>query len=262
MKTTEKHLYYLSELSDCSDCTVETDYPDVRDWPVMDAALRTIGTVSNLVINRSTEKAVYLDVEVDRSIIDAEHYPHGRPADTDVHEFLNEEGEDHVIVPVGLVDINMAEKYVFTETIEHETFAGIKRKRGDAPIDREYETAVLSSYGRRYAHGYLDEQADSDIEDKKIDRTGNEPDDEPIIGERMDADIKDIEEGQDERTEAGKERHSPEKHGNEETTSETGDRKTDRSDAGSEGPKDPDGFREDFYVRREFDDAKFHRGKK
>lgn len=259
MKTTEKHLYYLSELSDYK---VETDYPDVRNWAVKDSALRTIGTVRNLVVNKLTEKVVYLDVEVDSSIIDAEDDPYGRPDNTDVREFLNEEGEDHVIVPIGLVDINMAEEYVFTESIDHKTFAGTKRKRADAQIGREYETAVLGSYGRRYAYGPLDKRTDSDIEDTKIGRTGGKRDDEPIIGERMDSDIKNPEEGRDDRTETIKERHNPGKYGDGETTSETVDKETDRSDAGSEGPKDPDEFRDDFYAGREFDDAKFHRGKK
>lgn len=258
MKTTEKHLYYLSELSDY---TVETDYPDVRNWPVKDSVFRTIGTVRDLVVNKSTEKVVYLDVEVDRSVINDQNYRHGRPADTDVHNFINEEGEDHVIVPIGLVDINRTEEYVFTENIDHKTFSETKRKRGDAPVDREYETAVLSSYGRRYAPGSLDKRADSDIEDTKIDRTGSKPDHGPMIGERMDSDIKDTEERRDDRTETIKERHNPGKYGNEKTTSETTDKETDRSGAGSEDSKDPDEFRDDFYAGREFDDTKFHRGK-
>src|SRR5680860_1058977 len=262
MKTTEKHLYYLSELSDY---TIDDDYPDVRNWAVKDSALRTIGTVRNLVVNKSTEKIVYLDIEVDSSIIDAEHEPYGRPANTDVGQFANAESEDHVLVPIGLVDINRAEEYVFTESIDHRTFAGTKRKSGDAPIGREYETAVLGSYGRRYAYGALDKRADSDIEDTKIGQAGRNQDYEPPIGERMDADIKETENGRDDRTEGIKKKHHPGKDGDEETTSETAEKETDRSDAGSEGPKDPDQFRDDFYARREFgefDDAKLHRGKK
>src|SRR5665811_464276 len=103
MKTPEKHLYYLSELSDYK---ISGGYPDVRNWEVKDEALRQIGMVKNLLVNTKTERVVYLDVEVDQTIIDADHDPYGRPANEEIREFINEKGENHIILPIGLVDFN------------------------------------------------------------------------------------------------------------------------------------------------------------
>ena len=146
MGTQEKQLYYLSDLKDYK---VDSSYADVRNWSVKDSALRNIGIVKNLLVNKQTERVVYLDVEVDSSIIDAKHDPYGGPANSAIREFINEDGQNHVILPIGLVDINRDEQYVFTESIDHTTFAKTKRIKPNTPIERDYETAVLDSYARR-----------------------------------------------------------------------------------------------------------------
>ncbi len=142
----EKHLYYLNELSDYK---IASDDPDVRGWEVKDADNRVIGKVDNLLVNKATERVVYLDVEVDNSIIEANHDPYGQPADSDVHEFINKDGENHIIIPVGLVHINYDPDYVITDRINHQTFAETKRFEKGAPVNREYEVVVLDSYGRK-----------------------------------------------------------------------------------------------------------------
>lgn len=233
MKNIEKQIHYLSELSDY---TIDGGYPDVRKWEVKDSALRTIGTVKNLLVNIKTERVVYLDVEVDASIIDARHDPYGKPINIDIREFINDDGENHVIIPIGLVDINMEQKYVFTESIDHRTFAETKRKRSDAPIQRDYETAVLDSYGRRYVHQPLGKQSDTDIENL-------------VDKENM-------------RMEKIKQRHKIGEYGDKEMTSEITKDEVDWYDASSEGLKSPDELDDDFYRRKEFDNPKFHRGKK
>lgn len=72
MKNEEKHLYNLDELSDYK---VASDDPDVRSWEVRDADNRVIGKVDNLLVNKTARRVVYLDVEVDNTIIDAKHDP-------------------------------------------------------------------------------------------------------------------------------------------------------------------------------------------
>lgn len=142
----EKNLYYLNELSDYK---VASDDPDVRGWQVKDADNRVIGKVDNLLVNKGTERVVYLDVEVDKSIIEANHDPYGQPANEDVHEFINKEGENHIIIPVGLVNINYDPDYVYTDRINHQTFAETKRySKGSGNLNREYEVVVLESYTR------------------------------------------------------------------------------------------------------------------
>lgn len=141
-----KTLYYLDELSDY---TIEDGYPDVRGWKVTDIDGRTVGKVDNLLVNKTTERVVYLDVEVDESIIAVNHQPYSSASENDgVHEFLNEEGENHLIIPIGLVTLDEDAKEVLTDKVNHQTFAETKRMKKNRPVDREYETQVLGSYNR------------------------------------------------------------------------------------------------------------------
>jgi len=145
MKNKKKHLYYLEEMSDYK---VASNYSDVTGWSVKDSDNRVIGKVDNLLVNIDLKRVVYLDVEVDDTIIEANHDPYGRPANTEVHEFVNKEGENHIIIPVGLIDINNDQKFVYTNTINHQTFAETKRIKTGENINREYEEAVIGSYQR------------------------------------------------------------------------------------------------------------------
>jgi len=140
-----KNLYYLNELSDYK---ISSDDPDVRGWQVKDGDNRVIGKVDNLLVNKEIEKVLYLDVEVDSTIIEANHDPYGRPANEGVHEFINKEGENHIIIPVGLVNLNTDQNFVYTDTINHQTFAETKRFERGRDINRDYEVVVLDSYGR------------------------------------------------------------------------------------------------------------------
>lgn len=163
MKNREKHLYYLEELSDYK---VATNYSDVRGWSVKDSDNRVIGEVDNLLVNKDLDRVVYLDVEVDSTIIEADHDPYGKPENTEVREFVNKEGENHIIVPIGLIDINEDRKFVYTSTINHQTFAETKRIKTGENIDRKYEETVLRTYDR-------DSDRDGD-RDRDVNRDRNE----------------------------------------------------------------------------------------
>ena len=152
-----KHLYYLDELSDFK---VDSDDPDVRGWPVKDAENRVVGKVDNLLVSKEKKKVVYLDVDVDKSIIDANHDPYGKPASGDVHEFINKDGENHLILPVGLAKLNEDEKFVYTDRINHQTFAETKRMEKGYDIDRDYEIVVLESYNRDFDEDYSRDEND------------------------------------------------------------------------------------------------------
>lgn len=145
MKNENKHLYYLEELSDYE---VDSHYSDVTGWPVKDLNGRVIGKVDNLLVNKELERVVYLDVEVDRTIIEAKHDPYGRPSNIEIREFVNKDGENHIIIPIGMVSIEDDLKYVYTESIDHQTFSETKRVNRGSHIDRDYEKVVLSSYNR------------------------------------------------------------------------------------------------------------------
>ena len=155
----KKHLYYINELSDYK---ISDGYPDVRGWDVKDIDNRVIGKVDNLLVNTDAERVVYLDVEVNNSIIDANHDPYGRPNHMEVREFINKDGENHIIIPIGLIDINTDSNYVYTDVIDHRTFAETKRYRKGQVLDRAYEVQVLDSYSRRFhPEDYVDERAEN-----------------------------------------------------------------------------------------------------
>lgn len=147
MKNEEKHLYKLDELSDYK---VASDDPDVRNWEVRDAENRVIGKVDNLIVNKPAQRVVYLDVEVDKTIIDARHDPYARPEHADIREFVNKDGDNHLIIPIGMVNLNVENKTVHAAGVNHRTFSETKRYNTANPINREYERDVLDSYNREH----------------------------------------------------------------------------------------------------------------
>lgn len=145
MSTPEKHLYNLNELKDYK---IDHHDSDIRGWSVKDRDNRVVGKVDNLLVNKEAGKVVYVDVEVDQSIIDANHDPYSPHHDPSIHEFINDKGENHIIIPIGLIHLNRENKFVFTENINYETFAETKRYRSGTEITRDYERHVLGSYNR------------------------------------------------------------------------------------------------------------------
>jgi len=143
MTDKNKNLYYLHELSDYK---VADEYADVRDWEVIDADKRTIGKVDGLLVNKQAERVVYLDVEVDTTLIEAGHETYSITANKGVHEFLNKEGENHLIIPIGMVTLDEDNKKVHTDQIDFATFAKTKRFKKGVDIEKSYELKVLPQY--------------------------------------------------------------------------------------------------------------------
>ncbi len=143
MTDKNKSLYYLHELSDYK---VADEYADVRDWEVIDADKRTIGKVDGLLVNKQAERVVYLDVEVDESLIEAGHQTYATPANKGVHEFLNEDGENQLIIQIGMVTLDEDNKKVHTDQIDYNTFAKTKRFKKGVDIEQSYELMVLPLY--------------------------------------------------------------------------------------------------------------------
>ncbi|MGB3466667.1 MAG: PRC-barrel domain-containing protein [Cyclobacteriaceae bacterium] len=141
-----KHLQYLSDLSDYK---VASDDPDVRGWDVKDVDGRVIGKVNSFLVNKNKGKVRYLEVEVDQSIIEDGHKVYTESSNGKVHEILNGEGENHLIVPIGLASIDRDDQYVKVDDVNHETFAATKRIRSGQEIEPHYELEVLRSYRGR-----------------------------------------------------------------------------------------------------------------
>lgn len=143
MSESNKTLYNLDELSDYK---VADEYSDVRDWQVMDSAGRSIGKVDHLLVNKATERVVYLDVEVDQNLIDESYKTYQESAGKGIHGFLNEDGENHLIIPIGMARLDEENKLVYADSIDYPTFSKVKRYRKGNDIDFDYELNTLRHY--------------------------------------------------------------------------------------------------------------------
>lgn len=143
MSENNKNLYYLDDLSDYK---VASGDSDVRGWEVKDADNRTIGKVDRLLANKETERVVYLDIEVDQSLIEDGHEVYDKSASEGAHEFVNKEGETHLIIPIGLVKLDEENNKVISDVINYSTFAKTKRISKSAIVDRKYEVTVFGHY--------------------------------------------------------------------------------------------------------------------
>jgi len=136
----------LFNLEDLPDYTVATDFSDVRGWDVVDAENRTIGKVEHLLVSKASECVLYLDVEVDKTLIEVGYNTYQIPASDGVHGFVNKDGDDHLIIPIGMVSIDAVQKKVFCSQIDYNTFANAKRFNKETVIDREYELMLFRHY--------------------------------------------------------------------------------------------------------------------
>jgi hypothetical protein len=143
MTDTNKNLFNLYELSDYK---VADDYSDVRGWDVKDANNRTVGKVDHLLVNKIAERVVYLDVEVDETLIEEGHNTYQTRVSDGVHEFLNKDGENHLIIPIGMASFDEKKKLVNTNQIDSSTFAKTKRFRKGDIIDFGYELNIVRHY--------------------------------------------------------------------------------------------------------------------
>lgn len=143
MSDNDKKLFYLDELSDYK---VADDYCDVRGWDVKDAGKRTIGKVDDMLVNKNTERVVYLDVAVDEDLIKEGHKTYATPASEGVHEFLNKDGDDHLIIPIGLAILDEENKCVLCNEVNYSTFSKAGRFKKGTVIDREYEMRTVNHF--------------------------------------------------------------------------------------------------------------------
>ena len=150
----KRNLYYLDELSDYK---VADSEKDVRGWKVNDVDGRTIGEVDNLIVNKNSERVVYLDVDVDESIISANYTPYRSKLKDGYRDLINDDGENHAIIPIGMVILDLENEIVSTTKINYETFAETKRFKKGTPIYRDYEQNVFDSYIRSDEKTYYPE---------------------------------------------------------------------------------------------------------
>lgn len=157
MENKVKNLYRLDELSDYK---VSSDYSDVRGWKIVDADNRTIGKVDNLWVNKDMQRVVYLDVNVDKGLIeDSKNEVHEAITNESVNEFMYKDGDSHIIIPIGSVTINKDTKIVMANSIDYNTFRKTTRYNREQNFDRNYEKKVFDSY---YPDEKSRDESDSD----------------------------------------------------------------------------------------------------
>jgi len=144
MENKNKNLYRLDELSDYK---IASNYSDVRGWKIVDADNRTIGKIDNLWVNKDMQRVVYLDVNVDKSLIeDSRNEVHDAIENQNGQEFVYKDGDSHIIIPIGSVSINKDTKIVMANNIGYNTFRKTSRYSTQHNFDRNYERRVMHSY--------------------------------------------------------------------------------------------------------------------
>lgn len=139
-----KNLHYLDELSGYK---IDSEYSDVRGWKLIDADNRTIGKIDNLLVNKELMRVVYLDVVVDKELMeDSRQQVHNAAVNENGAEFMYKDGDNHIIVPIGSAVINKDTKTVMANTIRYETFKNTSRYNRQQHFDRDYERRVMNSY--------------------------------------------------------------------------------------------------------------------
>jgi hypothetical protein len=143
MSTENKNLYYLHELQDYK---VAANYPDIRGWKVFDRDNRVLGKVDGLLVNKYAERVVYLDVEVDEAMLKDAFDTFKLSTGAGAHGFINSEGEDHIIIPIGMVRLDEEEKKAVTPDLDYDTFSTTKWFSKDSDITRQYDLEIFNSY--------------------------------------------------------------------------------------------------------------------
>ncbi|MFB9080320.1 PRC-barrel domain-containing protein [Flavobacterium procerum] len=144
MENKDRNLYRLDELADYK---VASNYSDVRGWKIVDAANRTIGKIDNLWVNKDMQRVVYLDVSVDKALIEESRKEvHNAIENQNEKEFVYRDGDTHIIIPIGSVSINKDTKIVMANSIGYDTFQKTSRYNQLHNFDRNYERSVLKSY--------------------------------------------------------------------------------------------------------------------
>ena len=116
----------VGPLSAMADLQVADGEPDIRGWNVVGQDRRTIGTVHDLVVDSAELKVRYMDVEMRRAVIAADH-------------------DRHVLIPIGYARLDEDDDRVLVNNIAT-TAAGSLPAFEHAPITREQEVALHQTY--------------------------------------------------------------------------------------------------------------------
>jgi uncharacterized protein (TIGR02271 family) len=126
-------------LDELDDFKVAEGDPDVRGWDVLSADGRKIGEVENLLVDTAAMKVRYLEVDVDRDVIDASE-------------------ERHILVPIGYARLDEDDDQVRVDALNSTDVMGLPEYRRGS-LTREYETSVR----QRFDAGFAPTGAETDL---------------------------------------------------------------------------------------------------
>lgn len=126
-------------LDELNDFKVAEGDPDVRGWDVMSADGRKIGEVENLLVDTAAMKVRYLEVDVDREMLEAS-------------------GERHILVPIGYARLDENADQVRVEALNSTDVRALPEYRREG-LTREYETTVR----QRFDAGFAPTSAETDL---------------------------------------------------------------------------------------------------
>jgi len=165
MEKKDRNLYRLDELSDYK---IASNYSDIRGWKIVDAENHTIGKVDNLWVNKDMQRVVYVDVNLDKRLIeDSRNEVHDVIANDSGKEFVYKDGDSHIIIPIGSVTINKDTKIVMANKIGYDTFRKTSRYDRQHNFDRNYERNVLNSYYPDDESRYLSDSDDDSFYNRR-----------------------------------------------------------------------------------------------
>ena len=132
----------LARLSDVKNFDVAHGDHDIRGWEVRTPDERKIGKVEELIVDTAARRVRYLDVKVDRKVLDVDN-------------------DRHVLVPIGAVRLQENGNDVLLERLPVQGLAGVPEYRGGA-ITPDYEASLRDYYGATTAGAYTDPYNDRD----------------------------------------------------------------------------------------------------
>lgn len=113
-------------LDELDDFKVADGDPDVRGWDVLSADGRKIGEVENLLIDTAAMKVRYLEVDVDRDVLDTSE-------------------ERHILVPIGYARLDEDDDQVRVDSLNSTDVVGLPEYRRES-FTPEYETSVRQKF--------------------------------------------------------------------------------------------------------------------
>lgn len=114
----------LFRLDDLDDFEVSDDDPDIRGWDVIGEGGEKVGRVDELIVDPDMLQVRYMDIEME--------------------EELNNNGERHLLVPIGIAQLDESEDRVLIKDISKDILKSCPVYTGQ-PVTRTYEQQIRNA---------------------------------------------------------------------------------------------------------------------